>query len=244
MLDVDGTLAPIAPSPDAAVVPPETRAVLTRLLARANTHLVLVSGRGANEARRLVGVAGVWVLGNHGTERITPSGVHSVDPRAAAYATPISAAVKQLATALVVERGVLVENKTWGASVHYRLADAPRIPHVREVVFAAAASHGLWVTEGKCLLELRPPVDMNKGTAVLALAAELGALSPGASLLFAGDDVTDEDAFRALREHASHAVTICVSDAAVPRTAAEYVHRNPAELRDFLARLADEAEVS
>lgn len=240
MLDVDGTLAPIAPSPDAAAVPVDTHAVLMRLSARVNTRLVVVSGRGASDARRMVGVPGAWVLGNHGTERIASSGEHTVDQRAAAYTAAISAAATQLADTLAAERGVLVENKTLGSSVHYRLAEAASIPRVREAVLAAAASHGLRVTEGKCLFELRPPIDIDKGSAVLALAAELGALSPGASLLYAGDDVTDEDAFRALREYASHAVTICVSDTAAVCTAAEFVLHDPAALRDFLVRLADE----
>src|SRR5687768_15718622 len=68
MLDVDGTLAPIAPVFDQAAVPPETQRAVAALLERAGVHVALVSGRGAAVARRMVGVSNVWVAGNHGFE--------------------------------------------------------------------------------------------------------------------------------------------------------------------------------
>ena len=66
MLDVDGTLAPIAPRPEDAAVAPKTRELLERLIASRGVQVVLVSGRAASDALALVGVSGVWTVGNHG----------------------------------------------------------------------------------------------------------------------------------------------------------------------------------
>jgi len=83
LLDVDGTLAPIAPRPEDAEVPAATRRVLEALVARPGVHVVVVSGRSAADARRLVGVPGTWTIGNHGIETIVPDGTISIDERAA-----------------------------------------------------------------------------------------------------------------------------------------------------------------
>ena len=72
LLDVDGTLAPIAERPEYAVVPPATQRVLVELVALPDTHVAIVSGRSARDARRLVNVKDVWVLGNHGIEVARP----------------------------------------------------------------------------------------------------------------------------------------------------------------------------
>jgi trehalose-phosphatase len=107
---------------------------------------------------------------------------------------------------------------------------------------AVARAHGLRVTEGKKVVELRPPVDINKGTASVAFAGRVGALREGGSLLFAGDDRTDEDAFRALRERQPDAVTIRIGgggrqDAQID-TEAEFALASPDALRDVLRWLA------
>ena len=83
------------------------------------------------------------------------------------------------------------------------------------------------------MLELRPPVDLDKGTAVLALARRLGGLVPGTTVIFAGDDQTDEDAFRTLRRHTPDAVTIRVADEET-ETAAEFRLPDPDAVRRFL----------
>jgi trehalose-phosphatase len=135
--------------------------------------------------------------------------------------------------------GVMLEDKTWTLSVHYRLADSGVIPRLKAAIDAIAQQHGLRTTEGKGVYEVRPPVDLHKGTAVLALARRLGALMPGTSVVFAGDDRTDEDAFRILREHNPDAVTIRVGDDDTP-TAAEFQLPDPEAVRRFLEWLVVE----
>ena len=235
MLDVDGTLSPIAPRPEDAIIPEATKRALAALAVRPGVHVALVSGRAARDAQRMAGTDNVWVLGNHGIELITPDGDVTADPRAEPY-RPAMAQVAQTLRGLTAPiRGVLVEDKVWTLSVHYRLAGDGVAGRLKGVMEELARRHGLRLTAGKKVIELRPPVQIDKGTAALALARELGALSADASLLFAGDDVSDEDAFRALRERLSHAVTVRVAGAEPDRpTAAEFTLPDTEAMRELL----------
>lgn len=241
MLDIDGTLAPIAPTPDAAAVPPETRDVVRRLVEMSGVHVAMVTGRSVADALRMTRVEEAWIVGNHGLELRTANGDVSTVDEARAYESAIAAASTALAPLARAAPGALVENKRWTLSLHYRLVDDAEAPaliaHARDI----ARRLGLRVTEGKKIVELRPPIDVNKGTAAVALAERLGALGAGAngSILYAGDDQTDEDAFRLLRGRASHAVTARIMDAAVDTrapadTKAEFVFASPSELRRVL----------
>ncbi|MBK5189005.1 MAG: trehalose-phosphatase, partial [Gemmatimonadaceae bacterium] len=122
MLDVDGTLAPIAPRPEDAAVAPLTRAVLEKLVAMPGVEVVLVSGRAASDARALVGVGGVWTVGNHGFEVVTPTGDLETDPELADQSAAIAQAARELEPIVAAVPGARLENKRWTLSVHYRLA--------------------------------------------------------------------------------------------------------------------------
>ena len=240
MLDVDGTLAPIALLPSLARVPDETRRIVARLVARAGIAVALVSGRAALDARRLVAVDGVWTIGNHGAEVMSPSGDVTVEPAIVRYGEAITATANALAPLADAIEHVVVENKLWSLAVHYRAADEHLVPTLREAVTRVASKNGLRVADGKKVFEVRPPITINKGSAVVQLAGTLGALGAGASLLFAGDDVTDEDAFRLLRSDYPNAVTIHVGDS--PDTAAEFRVDGPNEIRELLLSIANDAD--
>ena len=243
-LDIDGTLAPIAPTPQDAAVPAATRETLQQLATTPNVHLALVTGRAARDGRQLVNVLNSWTIGNHGAELIDPLGATRVNASAEAFAPAVAQAYDSLRTPLKGFPGVFVENKTWTLSVHFRLANEADVPEVRRIVSDVAERLGLRTFEGKKIVELRPPVDITKGTALLELAATLGVLGHGemhGSVLYAGDDRTDEDAIESLRALRSTAVTIHVGTAILPDgapTSAEFVAREPAELREFLDWLA------
>jgi trehalose-phosphatase len=132
--------------------------------------------------------------------------------------------------------GALLEDKRYTLSLHYRKAPQDTVRTLRKTANDVAKQFDLRVTEGSCVLELRPPHAADKGRAVLRLANELGANTADASILFAGDDVTDEDAFRALRARLPHAVTISVGYR-VASTAARYRLDDPEALRQVLAQL-------
>jgi trehalose-phosphatase len=241
LLDVDGTLAPIVAHPALARVPDATRRVIASLVTKPGVIVILVSGRAAHDARRVVGVERVWTVGNHGAEVIAPNGDTTVDPMVSRYAAPMARTAQTLEPLVAAITGVLLENKTWTLSVHYRAADERVVPRLRGIVEGVAAQHGLIVTEGKKVLEIRPPVDIDKGTAISRLVRELGGFSRDASVLFAGDDVTDEDAFRFLRENHPFAVTIHIGDRA--DTAAEFTFNDTDRLRALLERVAREPGV-
>ena len=238
LLDVDGTLAPIAPRPEDASVPAATRDAVQALAAARDTHVALVSGRGAEAARRLVGVDGVWAIGNHGLETIDPGGILSVDARVAAWEDALQSVRSSAAGAVASVPGARVEDKGATLSIHYRLADAADVPRLESAVATAAERAGLRVTRGRKVIEVRPPLAVDKGTAVLALAQRLGATERSASILFAGDDTTDEDAMEALRGLHSDAVTIHVEGEEARTTRAEFRVGSPAELGKWLAALA------
>lgn len=237
MLDVDGTLAPIVSRPELATVPVETRRAVAALVALPDVTVALVSGRAARDATRIVDVAGVWVIGNHGCEVVAPDGTSTVNPRVAPFEEPMARAVRALRARLGDIPGVIVEDKVWTLSVHYRLADRAVVPAVRQAVEEIVRREGLRPLEGKEILEGRPPVTVHKGTAVLELAERLGGLAANASLVFAGDDRTDEDAFESLREHNPSAVTIRVADEPI-ETAAEFLVDSLREMQEFLEWLA------
>lgn len=197
--DVDGTISAIAPTPDAAVLLPGVR----ELLIEATHHFALVaavSGRSATDARRLVGVPELLYIGNHGMESITsgasePVVIPAAAPYAAAVNDALSAVEQQLAARFP---GLLVERKGPTGSVHVRQTPDPVAAEraVDAVLREVALPAGLRITRGKMVIEVRPPIDVNKGQALRAWIRDENL----AGALYLGDDRTDLDAFRALRE--------------------------------------------
>jgi len=239
LLDVDGTLAPIVADPSLARVPDETRRIIATLATRSDVRVVLVSGRAAHDARRVVGVERVWTIGNHGAEVMTPDGELWVEPEVERYAEPVARTARTLAPLLADIAGVMLENKTWTLSVHYRRADDAVVPRLQAVVEGVASQNGLRVGEGKKILEVRPPVPVDKGTAIARITRELGGPESDASVFFAGDDATDEDAFRWLRAENPRAVTVHVGDRA--DTAAEFRFTSLDQVRTVLEYVARSA---
>lgn len=226
MLDVDGTLAPIAPRPELAIVPDATREAVRVLASQPDVHVALVSGRAAADARRMVGDGDFWVIGNHGMEVVDPRGATRIDEQVAPYRGAIADAARRLAETLAQIEGVIVEDKELSLSVHFRLAPPHELARVSALVSEEGERAGLAVMRGKQVLELRPPVRVHKGTAVRDLAVALGGAEEGSALLYVGDDRTDEDAFAELRREQPAAVTVHVGAGELAdgtMTSAEYV---------------------
>jgi trehalose-phosphatase len=246
MLDVDGTLAPIVATPELARVPDDTRKVVAQLTRCRETTVVLVSGRAAADAWRVADVPGVWVIGNHGFEIREPSGRITSDERVHGFEEAIARASENLYEEFQGVRGAIVENKRWTLSVHYRVVDERHVPKIVERTTEIARELGLRVLDGKKIVELRPPIDVNKGTACVAFTERIGVTGARGSVLYAGDDRTDEDAFRELRGALPGTVTVRVaSDEETMATShAELVLRALGELRELLEWIADRREFS
>jgi trehalose 6-phosphate phosphatase len=196
LCDVDGTLAPIVRDPGSAAVPEETREAL-RALARRYALVACISGRRAVEARRLVGVEELAYAGNHGLELLPPRAEEpSVDPAIAERVSAASDFVRGLDPGSLGSAGMRLEDKGPIQALHWRGAGDEEAAQSRAIDVAAAAREaGLEPHWGRKVLELRPASAIDKGTAVERLLAG----QPIQRALFAGDDRTDLDAFRALR---------------------------------------------
>jgi trehalose 6-phosphate phosphatase len=218
MLDVDGTLAPIVARPELARVPDETRAELKRLVAR-YALVACVSGRTGEDARKVVGVDGVVYVGVHGLE---------LAPEAERWRGPLCEFAESVDWP--------VEDKGLAVVFHYReAADQGAALATLRGVAARAEALGLQAQFGRKVLEVRPPVSADKGTAVRSLLEQRG-LRRG---LYAGDDTTDLDAFRGL-DGLEVSVRIAVASAEGPpelREAADIVVESPAELAQLLRGL-------
>jgi trehalose 6-phosphate phosphatase len=219
LLDVDGALAPIVPRPEDARVPPETQAELRRLDG-SYALVACVSGRAGEDARRIVGVPELVYVGNHGLE---------LEPESATWG-------RRLLQFLANVDWPELEDKGLTASLHYRNAhdeDAARAE--LEDVAARARKAGFVARFGRKVLEILPPTEANKGTAVRRLLAERRL----DRALYAGDDTTDLDAFRAL-EPLELGVRVAVASPEGPRElaeAADVVVDGPPALLDLLRRL-------
>lgn len=232
-LDYDGTLTPIADRPDLAVLPAETRQVLRGLAAA--SPVAIVSGRGRADVEALVGLGGLAYAGCHGLDIALPEGGTSVYREGADHAPAVEAATGELTRRLAGIAGALVEPKGLAVAVHDRLAADSDRPRIAAIVHDVAARHpGLRVMEGKRVHELRPDIAWDKGKAVLWVLSALGLDGPDVLPVYLGDDVTDRDAFRALR---GRGVSVYIGP---PEGAdgADYRLDDPGEVRGFLAGLA------
>ena len=243
LCDLDGTLAPIVPDPERARVPEPIRELLGRL-ASAYALVGCVTGRPALRARELTGLAELHYAGNHGLELLAPGEqvprlAHELEGRAE-EARRFVAALDPLA---LDAAGIAVEDKGPIQALHWRRAEDEGLARARaEEVASAAERAGLEPRFGRKVLELRPRVDVDKGTAVRALLAG----TPVGLALFAGDDATDLDAFRALRELVAEGALeagLCIgiaSSEAPPELAeaSDAIVAGPAGFRGVLAKLA------
>jgi trehalose 6-phosphate phosphatase len=201
-LDLDGTLAPIVPTPDLARALPEVPDVLERLASKL-TVVAIVSGRHSADIRSIVDVPGVAAVGTHGLEDEPP-----MPPE-------VLRSVEEVADTI----GAWVERKGAAVAVHFRGLDDPlaAATAAEPALAAVAAAHGLELIGGKRILELMPAGRPRKGGAVERIVRER---SLGAAM-FAGDDVGDLDAFAALGRLRAEGVWTCAVIARGPETSDE-----------------------
>jgi trehalose 6-phosphate phosphatase len=218
-LDIDGVLAPIVARPEDARVPPETRAELERLADRYGL-VAAVTGRPSDEARGIVGVESMIYVGEHGLE---------LDPDAEDWAGRIHGYAGGVSWSDV-------EVKPLSVAFHYRTARDHELAREQlEPVAVAALDEGFRTRWGRMVLEVLPPVDASKGTAVRRLLATSGLRRA----LYAGDDTTDLDGFAAL-DGLDAAVRVAVSSAEGPvelGERADLVVGSPAAFLELLRQL-------
>jgi trehalose 6-phosphate phosphatase len=197
LFDVDGTLAPIVLDPADSAVPEPVRRLLEQLAHR-YALVACISGRRALEARRIVGLDSIEYVGNHGLESLAPGAREpAMDPALAPLAPAVGEFARGTYGPELEALGVRLEDKDAIWVFHWRgAADPEAARQALEAVAAQAEREGLVPHWGRMVLEIRPPATADKGTAV---ASALDG-RPLSHALYAGDDTTDLDAFRKLRE--------------------------------------------
>jgi len=236
-LDYDGVLSPIVEDPGAAVIDDRTRDVVRRLAGVATT--AVVSGRDAPDVRDRVGVDGLVYAGSHGFDIRAADGTVIDDERGAPFVPALDAAEAELGAALAAVPGAQLERKRFSLAVHFRRVPPEREAEVGPAVDAVLARHAeLRRGDGKKVVELRPDLDWDKGRAVLHLLEALPA-GEDAVPVYVGDDLTDEDAFRAIR---GRGIGVVVRGEDDRPTAADYRLDDTAAVTDFLGDLAARLE--
>ena len=231
-LDYDGTLTPIVPRPEDAVLAPAVRATVEQL-ARVCT-VAIISGRDLADVRRLVGVDGIVYAGSHGFDIAGPDGALAASNERDRYLPLLADAEAQLRRALAAVEGAQIERKKYSIAVHYRnVADAD-LGAVERVVDAVLAERPtLRDLPGKKVHDLQPRIDWDKGRALLHVLRTLDLDHADVLPIYIGDDITDEDAFAVLR---GRGVGIVVRDEPRP-TCATLALEDPDDVHRLLGAL-------
>ena len=229
-LDYDGTLSPIAPTPEEAHLPRRTKKLLKGLIKNPRFTLAVISGRSLRDIKRTVGLKGIIYAGNHGLEIAQVSG-RIFDSPPILKKSPLKTIYLALGAGLRHIKGVRVENKGCTLSVHFRLVKPGERVSVKKIfgriVKPYVFSKSIKLSSGKMVLEVRPATTWDKGRAVLYLLGKKKDVLP----LYIGDDVTDIDAFRAIKDRG---ISIFVGP---PKKGidADYFLKNPKEVERFLS---------
>ena len=195
--DIDGTISNIAPTPDEAVVTDSMRKELVKLKEKFRL-VAVISGRSALNASEMVGLEGLLYVGNHGLEFLK-DGQLFMYPEVEKYLPKIKKTGKKLKEGdLSCINGLIFEDKEICFSIHYRLCNPSE--NVREKILNILENDpeckNLKISEGRCLVELKPPVGCDKGTILNNIIEQYNL----EKIIYLGDDVTDTDAFKRLKE--------------------------------------------
>lgn len=236
-LDYDGTLAPIAPTPEKARMKREMRELLAWLSRSKKIRLAVISGRTLKDVKQKVGIPGIIYAGNHGMEIEDRGKITKIPvPKARILAAKrVALLAGKLFSGI---KGVFIENKGMSFSVHYRMASDDDARFVKGQLFFIAEhylSKGLvTLLKGRKVVEILPSVKWDKGKAILWLLKKHRFFRSGEASIpvYIGDDKTDETAFKALN---GKGITIRVGKHG--ETEAQYRLKDVDEVKQYISRL-------
>jgi trehalose 6-phosphate phosphatase len=230
LLDIDGTILDLAPSPQQVWVPPGLRRTLARLDGLTGGAVALVSGRPLNDIDLIFSPLELAAIGGHGAEMRTAAGATPI-----ARVAPLSAALKGKLTRLTeLGHGILAEDKGYSLALHYRLAPekADELRTAVETICASAEPGSIEILPGKFVIEIKAD-GISKANAVcdLMLYPPFADRNP----IFIGDDITDEPVFGIISKFAGLGFSV----GHIAADANGHFDK-PESVRDWLARIADE----
>jgi trehalose-phosphatase len=230
-IDYDGTLTPIAESPEQARLSEEMRQALRDLAGKCT--VAIVSGRELENVRKVVGIDGIVYAGSHGFDISGPGG-HMDFQQGVDYLPVLDQAEIALRRLLQLVPGCQIERKRFAVAIHFRRVDDLQVPKVESAVDEVLSlNKGLRKTGGKKIFELRPDIEWDKGKAIAWIQQKLDLAREDVLTFYLGDDLTDEDGFRELQDRG---IGILVRDENRP-TAAHYAVDNSEDVRLFLHML-------
>jgi alpha,alpha-trehalase len=236
-LDYDGTLVPICKEPSLARLSLNTRNVIKDLLRNPFLSVGVISGRSLKEIRKMVGIRNLLYAGNHGFEMYFKDRTWT-HPELEEFTPRLKKVVRELRNRTGEIAGVLVEDKKFTASIHYRNVTSHSPGSLRAVINDILAPYPETFTlfRGKKVFEIRPCIEWNKGKALERLT-ELLAIRTKLVRIYIGDDQTDEDAFSALGKG-----DIAIRVGSKKGSRARYYCRSSSEVVTFLKMLHEELE--
>ena len=251
-LDFDGTLAPIANTPQQASIAPSLMTILQRLARQSQCQIVIISGRALTDVQEKVEIDGIIYVGNHGLE-IRGNQAFKLEVPVTSTTKQILKQIKKgLGASVRHIPGAWVEDKEKTLALHFRLVDRQNVSELKKrfnkICFPYLQTYQIKVRQEKKVLEVRPPIDWDKGKAVVWILRKMKLYSSQKktkTIFYLGDDKTDEDAFKVLRER-KDSVTVCVGKR--KKTFARYYIKAewevPRLLRNILQIRAEESHVS
>ncbi|MBI4688551.1 MAG: trehalose-phosphatase [Nitrospirae bacterium] len=240
LFDYDGTLTPIAERPEIAVIPEESRQLLKALSHNGRFIVGVVSGRKLNNIQSKVGVEGIIYVGNHGFEIKGPGLAYSHIINSPETKSMMGNISSMLNNSLSAIKGAIVEDKGLTVSIHYRLVKSKEIDIVIDIIHRMVETGSLAdkvkITYGKKVYEIRPNVHWHKGLAAKLIIERYGRGIRKKEFLpvYAGDDLTDEDAFKVIDDYDGVSVFIGKANAS---SAARYYLRTCKEVNKFMKEL-------
>jgi len=231
-LDYDGTLTPIVDTPDKAIMHEDMRNAVIKLSQCCTVGII--SGRDLQDIQHMVKIDSILYAGSHGFDISSPEDLEIQNQIGEEFLPILDEAEKELSEKLQSIDKIIVERKKFAIAIHYRLVEPKWIETIEKVVDEVATKHiDLRKAYGKKIFELQPDIDWHKGKALLTLLKALKLDRDDVLPIYIGDDVTDEDAFRALQ---GRGIGIVVWSEPY-ETAASYSLKNPDEVRDFLLKI-------
>jgi len=229
--DYDGTLTPIVDRPEEAVLSPEMKGLIEKLAKEYTT--AIVSGRMRGDVEKLVGIKDICYAGSHGFDISGPK-ISVIHPRAEEIAPVISRITIELKGKLGNIKGILIEEKKFSTAVHYRLVEEKLLPQIEKTVNDIIKKYNnVRLMSGKKVFEIMPDIDWNKGKAIKWIMETLNMEWTQTSVVYIGDDVTDENAFRAVR---TRGTAILVASQPLD-SAADFRLQAVAEVKDLLDKI-------
>ncbi|MDO9509321.1 MAG: trehalose-phosphatase [Thermovirgaceae bacterium] len=230
-LDFDGTLAPINNDPKAVEISAEMKKRLKNLAMRCRVSIL--TGRDILDIKERVGLEELFYSGSHGFEISGPHESGIFFEAGSEYLPALDRAEESLRVSIGNIPGAVVDRKKFSISVHYRLVGEDLVPTLKNSVWDVARSiKGLRARPDKKAIEILPGMKWNKGSALLWLLKATGMSPENSFTISMGDDVTDEDTFRAIK---GRGAGIIVTETEPPRsTFADYRLQSTAEAGRFI----------